>query len=85
LSGQQPSLTGQEFTSQSYGQNSDSLFSEDAISQKVIGQSVPDSTISQFEMPPQRPLPMPPKHDSKQQVVEEKFVYCFFMFHFKLV
>lgn len=67
LSGQQPSLTGQEFTSQSYGQNSDSLFSEDAISQKVIGQSVPDSKISQFEMPPQRPLPMPPKHDSKQQ------------------
>ncbi|XP_071120270.1 caprin-1-like isoform X1 [Mytilus edulis] len=50
-------------SSQSYGQNSDSLFSEDTISQKVLGQSVPDSTISQFELHSQ----MPPGRDSNQQ------------------
>ncbi|XP_052066849.1 caprin-1-like isoform X2 [Mytilus californianus] len=54
-------------SSQSYGQNSaDSLFSQDTISQKVLGQSVPDSTISQFELHSQ-PLPMPPGRDSNQQ------------------
>lgn len=51
-------------SSQSYGQNSDSLFSEETISQKVLGQSVPDSTISQFELHSQ----MPPGRDSNQQV-----------------
>lgn len=65
---QPTALAGQDFSSQSYGQNSDSLFSEETISQKVLGQSVPDSTISQFEMPSQQRLSMPPSHESTQQV-----------------
>lgn len=72
----QPPVSGQEFTSQSYGQNNDSLYIEEAISQKVIGQSVPDSTISQFEMPPQRQMKMQHSHDSTQQSesqAEKKF------------
>lgn len=62
-------ITGQDYSSQSYGQNSDSLFSEESISQKVMGQSVSDSTISQFEMPSQQRLSMPPSHESSQQVM----------------
>ncbi|XP_062610340.1 caprin-1-like [Saccostrea cucullata] len=65
--------------SQTFSQTlpSDSLFqstdnSSSQMSQNVLNQNVSDSTISQFEMPPQ--IPMPPGQDDRSQDAQtEKF------------
>ncbi|XP_022335198.2 caprin-1-like [Crassostrea virginica] len=78
---QKPSVLTQQTVnySQTFSQSlpSDSLFqstdnSASQMSQNVLNQTVSDSTISQFEMPPQ--IPMPPGQDDRgQDVQSEKF------------
>ena len=72
-------VQSQDFTNSSFGQSArtqqtmqaDNMFSNavsdnsaGAVSHSVLGQSGADSTLSQYEIPPQ--IPMPPGHDSAQ-------------------
>lgn len=72
-------LTGQDYSSQTFTQNSlsqslqnDSLFQSSSVKDNsssqmssMVGQTVNDTTISQFELPPS--IPMPPGHDTTQE------------------
>ena len=72
------SVQSQDFTNSSFGQSArtqtmqaDNMFSNavsdsgsGTVSHSVLGQTGADSALSQYEIPPQ--IPMPPGHDSSQ-------------------